>query len=328
MAGSIYIPRTAAVSEDIINTDDVTPPPGPGGDTTQFVIDLLTDPDRNKPLGTGFQNAYPSEVTSPSGDTVKVFIDAEEYLKQQGFRHVYFGNDPGEVGRDLNKDNIALLKTQMSNVGIIDASKTVGLAVDEEFVKGIKTLMEFAMNGGGKISWLGALAAIRSDFNARRSLVTSNPKIETEELDELIDSTLTKARSRKGGALSAEETQYIASRVTAITSQFNQTSANLTQGTPAEFGYTPAREGSTRVIEGDLTVTTPSRPAQETFTPGTEAQEPDVEGLQEDIGGVLDEVFAGREELEQESEAAGQIGARAARTINSLTNLSRRPVTR
>ena len=136
------------------------------------------------------------------------------------------------------------------------------------------------------------------------------------------------SESRKGGALSAEETQYIASRVTAITSQFNQTSANLTQGTPAEFGYTPAREGSTRVIEGDLTVTTPSRPAQETFTPGTEAQEPDVEGLQEDIGGVLDEVFAGREELEQESEAAGQIGARAARTINSLTNLSRRPVTR
>ena len=317
MAGSIYIPRTAAVSEDIINTDDVTPPPGPGGDTTQFVIDLLTDPDRNKPLGTGFQNAYPSEVTSPSGDTVKVFIDAEEYLKQQGFRHVYFGNDPGEVGRDLNKDNIALLKTQMSNVGIIDASKTVGLAVDEEFVKGIKTLMEFAMNGGGKVSWLGALAAIRSDFNARRSLVTSNPKIETEELDELIDSTLTKARSRKGGALSAEESQYIASRVASITSDFNRASANLTQGTPAEFGYQPAQLQGMRITD-----------PVESFTPGTEAQQPDVEGLQEDIGGVLDEVFAGREELEQESEAAGQIGARAARTINSLTNLSRRAVSR
>ena len=325
MAGSIYIPRTAAIS-DIIETDNVEPI-GPGADTTQFVVDLLTDPDRNKPLGEGFQNVYPSEVEF-DGAKVKKFIDAEEYLKQQGFRHVYFAFDPGEVARDLTKQNIALLKTQMAGVGIIDASKTVGLAPDEEFVKGIKTLMEFSMNGGGKISWLGALAAIRSDYNARQSLITSNPKIEREQLDELLDSTLTKARSRKGGALSAEETQYIANRVSSITREFNTASANLTQGTPAEFGYTPAREGSTRVIEGDLTVTTPSRPAQETFTPGTEAQEPDVEGLEEDIGGVLDEVFEGREELQQESEAAGQIGARAARTINSLTNLSRRAVSR
>ena len=50
--------------------------------------------------------------------------------------------------------------------------------------------------------------------------------------------------------------------------------------------------------------------------------------LSSSIGGVLDEVFEGREELQQESEAAGQIGARAARTINSLTNLSRRAVSR
>ena len=314
MSGSIYIPRTAAVS-DIIDTDDAIPT-GPGADTTQFVVDLLGDPDRNKPLGEGFQNVYPSEIDF-QGTKVKKFIDAEEYLKQQGFRHVYFAFDPGEVARDLTKQNIALLKTQMAGVGIIDASKTVGLAPDEEFVKGIKTLMEFSMNGGGKISWLGALAAIRSDYNARQSLITSNPKIEREQLDELLDSTLTKARSRKGGALSAEETQYIANRVSSITREFNRASANLTQGTPAEFGYQPAQLQGMRITD-----------PVESFTPGTEAQQPDVEGLQEDIGGVLDEVFAGREELEQESEAAGQIGARAARTINSLTNLSRRAVSR
>ena len=314
MAGSIYIPRTAAVS-DIIDTDNVEPT-GPGADTTQFVVDLLGDPDRNKPLGEGFQNVYPSEIDF-QGTKVKKFIDAEEYLKQQGFRHVYFAFDPGEVARDLTKQNIALLKTQMAGVGIIDASKTVGLAPDEEFVKGIKTLMEFSMNGGGKISWLGALAAIRSDYNARQSLITSNPKIEREQLDELLDSTLTKARSRKGGALSAEETQYIANRVSSITREFNTASANLTQGTPAEFGYTPARLEGMRIVD-----------PVETFTPGIPAQEPDVEGLEDDIGGVLDEVFEGREELQQESEAAGQIGARAARTINSLTNLSRRAVSR
>ena len=68
--------------------------------------------------------------------------------------------------------------------------------------------------------------------------------------------------------------------------------------------------------------------AQETFTPGTAAQEPDVEGLQEDISGVVDEVFEGREDLERQSQAAGQIGARAANTINSLTSLSRRAVNR
>lgn len=314
MAGSIYIPRTAAVS-DIIDTDDAIPQ-GPGADTTQFVVDLLGDPDRNKPLGEGFQNVYPSEIDF-QGTKVKKFIDAEEYLKQQGYRHVYFAYDPGEVARDLTKENIALLKTQMAGVGIIDASKTVGLAPDGEFVKGIKTLMEFSMNGGGKVSWLGALAAIRSDYNARQSLITSNPKIETEQLDELLDSTLTKARSRKGGALSAEETQYIANRVASITRDFNTASANLTQGTPAEFGYTPARLEGSRIVD-----------PVESFTPAIPAQEPDVEGLQDDIGGVLDEVFEGREELQQESEAAGQIGARAARTINSLTNLSRRAVSR
>lgn len=113
MSGSIYIPRTAAVS-DIIDTDDAIPT-GAGADTTQFVVDLLGDPDRNKPLGEGFQNVYPSEIDF-EGTKVKKFIDAEEYLKQQGYRHVYFAYDPGEVARDLTKENIALLKTQMAAV--------------------------------------------------------------------------------------------------------------------------------------------------------------------------------------------------------------------
>ena len=102
MAGSIYIPRTAAIS-DIIETDNVEPT-GPGADTTQFVVDLLGDPDRNKPLGEGFQNVYPSEIDF-QGTKVKKFIDAEEYLKQQGFRHVYFAFDPGEVARDWMSQN-------------------------------------------------------------------------------------------------------------------------------------------------------------------------------------------------------------------------------
>ena len=54
MVGSIYIPRTGSVS-DIIDTDDVVIT-GEEGDTKQFIIDLLTDPDRNKPLGTGFHS--------------------------------------------------------------------------------------------------------------------------------------------------------------------------------------------------------------------------------------------------------------------------------
>ena len=326
MVGSIYIPRTGSVST-IIDTDDVEIT-GEDADVKQFIIDLLTDPGRNKPLGTGFQSNYDMQIDGPDGTQIIKPVGAEEYLTQQGYRHVYFARDAGEVARDLNKDNIALLKTQMSNVGIMDASKTVGLAADEEFIKGIKQLMEFSMNTGGKISWLGALSAVRSDYNARKAMTTGSPKIETEEIDELLNDTLTKAKARKGGALSTEERNYISSRVTGLVGQFNRTSANLGQGTPAEFGYVAAREGSTRVIEGDLTVSTPSTMAQETFTPGTASQEPDVEGLQEDISGVVDEVFEGREDLERQSQAAGQIGARAANTINSLTSLSRRAVDR
>jgi len=49
MVGSIYIPRTGSVSNnDIIDTDDVVIT-GEDADTKQFIIDLLTDPDRNKP---------------------------------------------------------------------------------------------------------------------------------------------------------------------------------------------------------------------------------------------------------------------------------------
>ena len=319
----IYIPRTGAVS-DIIDTDNVVPE----DDTKQFIIDLLTDPDRNKPLGTGFQSNYDMTVEGPDGEIINKTVGAEEYLLQQGYRHVYFARDAGEVARDLTKDNIALLKTQMANVGIIDASKTIGLEVDEEFVKGIKTLMEFAMNGGGKISWLGALGAIRTDFNARRMIATSNPKIEKEQIDELINDTLTKAKTRKGGPLSAEEKQYIASRVTGLTTDFNAASANLAGGTPAEFRFTPGREADSRVIEGDITVESQARDESFEFIPGTEAQSPDVEGLEEDLDEVLDEVFEGREDLERQSVAAGNVQARGANTVNNLANLSRRSVSR
>ena len=322
MSGSIYIPRTGSVS-DIIDTDNVESE----DDVSQFIIDLLTDPDRNKPLGEGFQSNYDMEVIV-DGNVIMKKVDAEEYLKQQGFKHVYFARDAGEVARDLTKDNIAILKTQMVNVGIIDANKTVGVAADEEFVKGIKQLMEFSMNNGGKVSWLGALSTIRTDFNARRAMTTSSPKIEAEEIDELVDDTLTKAKARKGSALSIEERNYISNRVKGLAKDFNIASSELGQGTDARFEYTPAREGSTRVIEGDITVSSTSRPEQTVFIPGTEAEEPDVEGLIEDTDEVIEEVFAPREELEAQSRAAGQIGARAADTINSLTNLSRRQVKR
>ena len=309
------LPRgVGGVTGPIIPGTDVTP--DSSDQATQWVIDLLSgDLNNKKPLGEGFQSKYQMEQTYM--DKAKGFpvtrtvdVDAEEYLKDKGYKFIYFPYMPGEVARDIAPALRILLKNQMSSIGLIDLTKTQGSMVDEEFVKGITRLMEFSMNNGGKFDWVQSLGILRTDMSVRKAATTKAPKIENEQLDDLVDDLLAKSKSRKGAPLSQEEKEYITQKIGARIGLFNDEVAGLAGGTPGRIAFDP------------------STPMGGTMIPGTPAEQPDTEQLEEDLAGIEEEVFAPREEAARQQQEFEADRSRGAATVADLASLMGRPVQR
>jgi len=294
-----------------------TEPGVTGGEpTAQWVIDLLSNGvDTNKPLGDGFQSKYTEEITrfdSTTGEyvTKETTVDAAEYLKAKGYNFIYYPYMAGEVARDIPVGLRIILKNQLAGVGLIDLTKTQGSMVDEEFTKGIRRLMEFSMNNGGKLDWVQSLGVLRTDVSVRKSAKTKAPIIENEQLDDIVDDLLSKSKARKGAPLSQQEKDYISSKINQRVGLFNQEIQGLSAGTEGMLAFDP------------------STPIGGTLIPGTPAQEADTEQFAEDLAGIEEEVFAPREEAARVAEETEATRARGAATIAGLTNLSRRGVQR
>ena len=284
--------------------------------TAQWVLDLLSDGvDTNKPLGDGFQSKYDEEVTrfdSTTGEyvTKQTTIDAQEYLKAKGYNFIYYPYMAGEVARDIAPGLRIILKNQLASVGLIDLTKTQGSMVDEEFTKGIRRLMEFSMNNGGKLDWVQSLGVLRTDMSVRKSAKTKAPVIESDQMDDIVDELLAKSKARKGAPLSQEEKDYITSKINNRIGLFNQEIQGLSAGTEGRLAFDPSTPVGGRLI------------------PATPAEEADAEQFAEDLAGIEEEVFAPREEAARVAGETEATRARGAATIAGLTNLSRRGVQR
>ncbi len=284
--------------------------------TAQWVLDLLSDGvDTNKPLGDGFQSKYDEEITrfdSTTGEyvTKQTTIDAQEYLKAKGYNFIYYPYMAGEVARDIAPGLRIILKNQLASVGLIDLTKTQGSMVDEEFTKGIRRLMEFSMNNGGKLDWVQSLGVLRTDMSVRKSAKTKAPVIESDQMDDIVDELLAKSKARKGAPLSQEEKDYITSKINNRIGLFNQEIQGLSAGTEGRLAFDPSTPVGGRLI------------------PATPAEEPDAEQFAEDLAGIEEEVFAPREEAARVAGETEATRARGAATIAGLTNLSRRGVQR
>ena len=284
--------------------------------TAQWVLDLLSDGvDTNKPLGDGFQSKYDEEITrfdSTTGEyvTKQTTIDAQEYLKAKGYNFIYYPYMAGEVARDIAPGLRIILKNQLASVGLIDLTKTQGSMVDEEFTKGIRRLMEFSMNNGGKLDWVQSLGVLRTDMSVRKSAKTKAPVIESDQMDDIVDELLAKSKARKGAPLSQEEKDYITSKINNRIGLFNQEIQGLSAGTEGRLAFDPSTPVGGRLI------------------PATPAEEADAEQFAEDLAGIEEEVFAPREEAARVAEETEATRARGAATIAGLTNLSRRGVQR
>lgn len=284
--------------------------------TAQWVLDLLSDGvDTNKPLGDGFQSKYDEEITrfdSTTGEyvTKQTTIDAQEYLKAKGYNFIYYPYMAGEVARDIAPGLRIILKNQLASVGLIDLTKTQGSMVDEEFTKGIRRLMEFSMNNGGKLDWVQSLGVLRTDMSVRKSAKTKAPVIESDQMDDIVDELLAKSKARKGAPLSQEEKDYITSKINNRIGLFNQEIQGLSAGTEGRLAFDPSTPVGGRLI------------------PATPAEEADAEQFAEDLAGIEEEVFAPREEAARVAGETEATRARGAATIAGLTNLSRRGVQR
>jgi len=216
----------------------------------------------------------------------------------------------GEVARDIAPGLRIILKNQLASVGLIDLTKTQGSMVDEEFTKGIRRLMEFSMNNGGKLDWVQSLGVLRTDMSVRKSAKTKAPVIESDQMDDIVDELLAKSKARKGAPLSQEEKDYITSKINNRIGLFNQEIQGLSAGTEGRLAFDPSTPVGGRLI------------------PATPAEEPDAEQFAEDLAGIEEEVFAPREEAARVAEETEATRARGAATIAGLTNLSRRGVQR
>ena len=259
------------------------------------------------PRGIGGVEDAPRLPTQPGlGDAT----DAQEYLKAKGYNFIYYPYMAGEVARDIAPGLRIILKNQLASVGLIDLTKTQGSMVDEEFTKGIRRLMEFSMNNGGKLDWVQSLGVLRTDMSVRKSAKTKAPVIESDQMDDIVDELLAKSKARKGAPLSQEEKDYITSKINNRIGLFNQEIQGLSAGTEGRLAFDPSTPVGGRLI------------------PATPAEEPDAEQFAEDLAGIEEEVFAPREEAARVAEETEATRARGASTIASLTNLSRRGVQR
>jgi len=269
----------------------------------QSIVDRLADElglDSNKPLGIGFKSKYKVMVLDDVlGVEAPRDVDAEDYLKSQGFKYVYFPEDITQEGGAFGPKIVEQMKNMMATIGYININKTTGVQKDAEYYKGIQKLMEFSMNNKGKFTYVQGLKILYNATLAGKAPVQQY-QMDTDEMDELVDDYIGKAETKKGSPLTKNEKDYLTRQLNAKLGDFSSSLANLQPASTAKINYD--------VMSGVATT-----------IPGQEAEQPDLEGLEEDLSGVVEEFIAPREELERQANIESDAATRFARTMNSLS---------
>jgi len=269
----------------------------------QSIVDRLADElglDSNKPLGIGFKSKYTVMVLDDVlGVEAPRDVDAEDYLKSQGFKYVYFPEDITQEGGAFGPKIVEQMKNMMATIGYININKTTGVQKDAEYYKGIQKLMEFSMNNKGKFTYVQGLKILYNATLAGQAPVQQY-QMDTDEMDELVDDYIGKAETKKGSPLTKNEKDYLTRQLNAKLGDFSSSLANLQPASTAKIDYD--------VMSGVATT-----------IPGQEAEQPDLEGLEEDLSGVVEEFIAPREELERQANIESDAATRFARTMNSLS---------
>lgn len=285
---------------EIITGDENGIPVDPG--LAQSIVDRLADElglDSNKPLGIGFKSKYTVMVLDDVlGVDAPRDVDAEDYLKSQGFKYVYFPEDITQEGGAFGPKIVEQMKNMMATIGYININKTTGVQKDAEYYKGIQKLMEFSMNNKGKFTYVQGLKILYNATLAGQAPVQQY-QMDTDEMDELVDDYIGKAETKKGSPLTKNEKDYLTRQLNAKLGDFSSSVANL-------------QPASTARIEFD------EMSGVATTIPGQEAEQPDVEGLEEDLSGVVEEFIEPREELERQANIESDAATRFARTMGSL----------
>jgi len=269
----------------------------------QSIVDRLADElglDSNKPLGIGFKSKYTVMVLDDVlGVEAPKDVDAEDYLKSQGFKYIYFPEDITQEGGAFGPKIVEQMKNMMATIGYININKTTGVQKDAEYYKGIQKLMEFSMNNKGKFTYVQGLKILYNATLAGQAPVQQY-QMDTDEMDELVDDYIGKAETKKGSPLTKNEKDYLTRQLNAKLGDFSSSLANLQPASTAKIDYD--------VMSGVATT-----------IPGQEAEQPDLEGLEEDLSGVVEEFIAPREELERQANIESDAATRFARTMNSLS---------
>jgi len=269
----------------------------------QSIVDRLADElglDSNKPLGIGFKSKYTVMVLDDVlGVEAPRDVDAEDYLKSQGFKYVYFPEDITQEGGAFGPKIVEQMKNMMATIGYININKTTGVQKDAEYYKGIQKLMEFSMNNKGKFTYVQGLKILYNATLAGKAPVQQY-QMDTDEMDELVDDYIGKAETKKGSPLTKNEKDYLTRQLNAKLGDFSSSLANLQPASTAKINYD--------VMSGVATT-----------IPGQEAEQPDLEGLEEDLSGVVEEFIAPREELERQATIESDAATRFAKTMNSLS---------
>ena len=286
---------------EIITGDENGIPVDPG--LAQTIIDRLVDElglDSNKPLGIGFKSKYTVMVIDDVlGTEAPKDVDAETYLKDQGFKYVYFPEDITQEGGAYGPKIVEQFKNMMATIGFININKTTGVQKDAEYYKGIQKLMEFSMNNGGKFSYVQGLKMLYNATLAGNAPVAEYT-LSSEEMDDLADSYISSAETKKGSPLTQNEKDYLTRQLNAKLTGFQSSLSGLQPASTARIEYDPMTQTATTI-------------------PAQAAEQPDVEGLEEELSGVVDEFIAPREELERVAGLESDAATRFARTMNSLS---------
>ena len=220
---------------DIITGDDGIPiDPG----LTQQIVDRLVDElglDSNKPLGIGFKSKYTVMVLDDVlGIEAPKDVDAEDYLKSQGFKYIYFPEDITQEAGAFGPKIVEQFKNMMATIGFININKTTGVQKDAEYYKGIQKLMEFSMNNGGKFTYVQGLKILYNATLAGQAPVQQY-QMDTDEMDELVDDYIGKAETKKGSPLTKNEKDYLTRQLNAKLGDFGSSLANLQPASTARI---------------------------------------------------------------------------------------------
>tara|TARA_B100001939_G_scaffold330891_1_gene328433 strand:- start:196 stop:1161 length:966 start_codon:yes stop_codon:yes gene_type:complete len=288
---------------DIITGDEGNDGISINPDMTQIIIDEITEAlgiDSNKPLGIGFKSKYKvMTFDDVLGVEAPKDVDAEDYLRSQGFKYIYFPEDITQDPMAFGPKIVEQFKNMMATINFIDINKTVGIQKDAEYFKGIQKLMEFSMNNGGKFSYVQGLKMLYNATLAGNAPVAEYT-LSSEEMDDLADSYISSAETKKGSPLTQNEKDYLTRQLNAKLTGFQSSLSGLQPASTAKIDYD--------IMSGVATT-----------IPAQAAEQPDVEGLEEELSGVVDEFIAPREELERVAELESDAATRFARTMNSLS---------